>query len=308
MLATEKGGRMDCTTSSEAMAHVGVDEATATVPFGYRTVLLPLDGSTHAERALGPAGWLARRLGAELHVIAADVKRPESQWYRNRLACLVDRQPGITAHRTSDPDVAHAVRSLADELAPTLVCVATHGWASGAAFVGPTFATIAAASTGPVVAVGACARSTVDEAAGRIVAVVDGTSASEAVLPVAADWARGLGIDLSIVTVAEPTPPPIVPGADRLRGYGPEDPDGYIDRLLHRPDLAGLDVDGAVIWDASSPHIGVLTELDQRPATLLALASRIDVGIARVVTGHGEASRIIETSPLPVLLQPLPRP
>jgi hypothetical protein len=70
----------------------------------------------------------------------------------------------------------------------------------------------------------------------------------------------------------------------------------------------GLDVDGTVIWDASGPHLGVLAHLEQRPATLLAPASHVGVGIARVLTGHSEATRIIETSPVPVLLQPVARP
>jgi hypothetical protein len=88
----------------------------------------------------------------------------------------------------------------------------------------------------------------------------------------------------------------------------PRDPDGYISRLLQRPELASVDVDGTVISDPDSPHIGVLTHLEQRPATLLALASRVGAGIVRVATGHSEATRMIETCPLPVLLQPVAWP
>jgi nucleotide-binding universal stress UspA family protein len=301
---------MDHTTSPEPPAQVDViDRAPAmSVPFEYRTVLVPLDGSTRAERALGPAAWLARRLGAELHVVAADITGPEARWYQRHLGSLADGQPGMATHRSNDPDVARAVGLLAEELGPSVVCVATHGWASGAAFVGPTFAAIAAASRGPVIAVGACARATVNDAAGRIVACVDGTRDSEAVLPVAASWARGLGVRLSIVTVAETTPSPTVPAAHRHRAYGPDDPDDYMSQVVERPELSALDVDGTVIWDRVSPHVGILTHLENRPATLLALASHIDTGIARVLTGHSEATRILETSPLPVLLQPVETP
>jgi nucleotide-binding universal stress UspA family protein len=284
------------------------DLRTPPAPLRHRTVLVPLDCSRLAERALGTAGWLARRFDAELHVITADIGRDEAWWYGRYLDALVEHQPDITPHRSDDPDVARAVRAMAAELAPAVVCVATHGRSPGAAVIHSTFAAIARASVAPVIAIGPGTRTVVDEASGRIVACVDGTSASETVLPATADWARRLGLRLSIVTAAEPTPPPIVPSTHRHRAHGPDlDPDGYIGRLMQRPELAGLDVDGTVIWDPISPHAGILDHLDQHPATMLAVTSHARAGIARAVLG-GEAARIIHASPVPVLVHPATRP
>ena len=42
----------------------------------YRAVVVPLDGSELAERALTPGAWLAERFGAELHLLSADWHLP----------------------------------------------------------------------------------------------------------------------------------------------------------------------------------------------------------------------------------------
>ncbi|HEY8527134.1 MAG TPA: universal stress protein [Acidimicrobiales bacterium] len=274
-------------------------------PLDYATVVVPLDGSPAAERALPVARWLARRLDAQLHAVIADVPPTEAEWYRRYADELEGRHPGLTVGRTGDPDVVKIVGDVAARLGPALVCLATHGWSGGGPHVGPTYAALAAASPGPLVAVGEQARPGVDDAAARIVACVDGTAAAEAVLPAAARWARGLGAALSIVTVAQPAGRPLVPGSRQWPAHGPADPDAYLDRLVDRPEVAGLDVDGTVLWSGVRPHVALAEHLRDHPATLVAVAAHPRTGPARLVAGGGEAARIIETSPVPVLVQPV---
>ena len=271
-----------------------------------RTVLVPLDGSPLAERALLTAGWLARHLEAELHVVAADITRSELWWYQRYLDELVEERPEVTAHRSNDPDVARTVHDLAGQLGPTVVCLATHGRARGAGLLGSTFSAIAAAGTSPLVAVGARARPFgPGDVPDRIVACVDGTETSTAILPEAAAWARRLGMSLTVVTVVEPAPRPWVPHAHRQRAFGPQgDPDECVRSLVGRPELAGLDVDGLVLWDPIGPDVALFEHLERRPATLLALTSHARTGVARVVLGS-EAARIVHGSPLPVLVRPI---
>jgi nucleotide-binding universal stress UspA family protein len=284
----------------------GGSRARRSTEVDYRTVLVPLDGSSAAARALPTAGWLARHFDAELHVIAATVARPETWWYERYLGAVVEGHPEVTsARRSDDPDVAAAVDAAASELAPCVVCLTTQGWSRSAAFVGSTFAAIVSAATEPLVAVGPRSRPDVADGARRLVACVDGSPTAELALPIAAGWARRLGLRLSIATVAEPTPPPIAPGGHRHRAFGPDtDPDDYIQRLAQRLDLAGLDVDAEVIWNPTSPHCGLADHLGDHPATLVAVTTHAGTGIARVVLGS-EAARLIYASPVPVLVQPV---
>jgi hypothetical protein len=82
---------------------------------------------------------------------------------------------------------------------------------------------------------------------------VDGTPESELGLPVAAAWADAFGMKLTIVTVAEPCPPPLRIGAPWRRHHGPEeDADEYIRRLGEHWDLAAPGLDATVVYDPIS--------------------------------------------------------
>ena len=297
--------------ATEATQAAGAPE-TGTHPgpevLAYRAVLVPIDGSMLAELALGPAFWLARRFGAEVHAVAVAAP-PEKPWLARYLAALTVRWPELPVRHAQQRDAVAGVREAADALGPALLCMATHGWNRGHPIFGTEFTEVAAHTGRPLVAVGAHARVPPDGDDGRrrIVACVDGTPAAEAVLADAAAWARHRGWRLSLVTVAEPAPASIVPGAHRYRAFGPDDPDAYLAGLRDRPELAGVDVDTAIVWDPLSPRDGLLGHLAERPATLLALATHARRGAARLWRGN-ETAEIIHDSPVPVLVRPLGHP
>jgi nucleotide-binding universal stress UspA family protein len=274
---------------------------------GIRTVMVPLDGSPLAERALAPAAWLAGRLHAELHVVVADVARDERWWFERYLEhCLADH-PGTTAHRTDDQDIARAVRDMAEGVGPSVVCAATHGRGRTAGLTGSTFLSFVRSRSAPVVAVGPSATIPVGKGL-PVVVCVDGTPASEAAVAPAAAWARRLGLHLTVLTVGSIGVHPIGPDVTTGRSaFGPTDPDAYVDAILHRPELAGLSVDFEVLWDLTSPHKAILQRLHRRPASLVAVASHARTGISRLVLGS-EAAGIVHGSPVPVLVHPTLHP
>ena len=143
-------------------------------------------------------------------------------------------------HVEVDTDVAGAVQRRASELDSCLVCLSTHGRGRIAGtLVGSTARDIIERGHHPVVVAGPFvvhpdpAKAAIPPlGVDRLVACVDGTPASERGLPVAAAWAHALGMKLTIVTVAEPSPPPVRIGAPWRRHHGPnEDADEYIRRL-----------------------------------------------------------------------------
>jgi nucleotide-binding universal stress UspA family protein len=140
----------------------------------------------------------------------------------------------------------------------------------------------------------------------RLVACVDGTAASEGGLPVAAAWAHALGMKLTIVTVAEPCPPPVRIGAPWRRHHGPnEDADEYLRHLGARWALEAPGLETSVVYDPISPADGMRDFLAAHPAGLVAVTSRLHDRLPHLVLGSGAAD-IVHVSTAPTLVVPAP--
>ena len=252
----------------------------------YGHVLVPLDGSDLADAALGTALALADRFGADLETIR--VASPE--------------------------DVVSSIAKRAAELAPALLCLSTHGHGRfTGAVVGSVARSLLQSIDEPIVAVGPSA----DRPSAmvptpppplsipRLVACVDGGPASERVLPVAVAWASALGMSLTVLTVADPSPPPVRPDATWRRSHGPnEDADAYVARVALPCRDADIAVDTQVAYDPISPAHGLQTYLDQHPAGLIALTTHARSGLSRAMLG-ASAAAMVRWSTAPALVVPL---
>jgi nucleotide-binding universal stress UspA family protein len=139
----------------------------------------------------------------------------------------------------------------------------------------------------------------------RLVACVDGSEASESVLPDAAAWANALGMRLSIVTVAEPAPPPVRVGAVLTRRLGPDgDVEQYVTDLARRWADEAKDVTGQVAYDPVSVTDGLSTHLREDPAGLVAVTTHARSGLRRLFLG-ASAAAIVATSAVPTLVVPV---
>jgi nucleotide-binding universal stress UspA family protein len=140
---------------------------------------------------------------------------------------------------------------------------------------------------------------------GDLVACVDGGNESEGLLPVAAAWAHRLGTALTIVTVAEPSPPPLRPGASWHRHHGPDaDAEKYMHQLADQWRTDVPTVKTEVAFDPLSAAEGIKSYLATHQAGLLAVTTHARAGFSRVMLGSGAAG-IINASTAPVLVVPL---
>lgn len=137
-----------------------------------------------------------------------------------------------------------------------------------------------------------------------MVACVDGSGASETVLPVALAWCRALDMALTIATVVEDAPPSLQPD-ERPGPYGPSgEPEVYLDRLVAGQQGAGVEESAQLVRDPIGPASGMRTYLDQEPAGLVALATHARSGMQRIHAGAGAAS-IAHASISPCLVIPV---
>jgi nucleotide-binding universal stress UspA family protein len=283
----------------------------------HRTILVPLDGSHLADGALPTARALAARFGATIHTVTVTVSDFELQRIRAEAAHALGTDPDDPRiHVEVDTDFAAAVHRCAAQLESCLICLSTHGRGRIAGIViGSTARDIIERSNQPVVVAGPYVvdPDTESETAIRplgvdhLVVCVDGTPASELGLPVAAAWANALAMKLTLVTVAEPCPPPVRIGAPWRRHHGPnEDADEYVRRLGEQWALAAPGLDTFVVYDPISAAAGMEDYLAAHPTGLVAVTSHLHRRFAHAVFGS-RAADIVRTSTAPALVIPAPR-
>ena len=133
---------------------------------GIETLLVPTDGSGLAQRALPTAGRLAQRLGANIRLYTAHGKDPVTD--------ILEEQERVGAEA---------------------ICMATHGHGRSAALIGSVASEVVSRSGEPVILVGMEADETApwlrhDLTRSGVVACVDESEESAALLPVLMQWSR----------------------------------------------------------------------------------------------------------------------
>jgi hypothetical protein len=138
----------------------------------------------------------------------------------------------------------------------------------------------------------------------KIVACVDGSDTSEQVLPLAAAWARALG--MSLTNLARRRRRASAVGPDWREGsYGSAgDAESYIATLVRKWHAVAPAVDGEVVPDAIGSASGVGAHLDQRLAGLLAVTTHARSGVQRALSGVAAAG-ILHASVVPCLVAPV---
>jgi nucleotide-binding universal stress UspA family protein len=268
-------------------------------------IVVPLDGSPFAERALPVAAWVAGALGADVHLVEVVPPREGEEACEGAIRYLdsVSRRHRATSWDVvQDSDVGEALWEMLAGSPGRVACLATHGRDRSAAVLGSVAASLLARSDRPAVLVGPEGRAVTAEDAPVVVAV-DGTGRDEALVPVALGWAARLGRRLEIVTVAEPAPAGYREGAAR-RARGPAAPEEYVESLVARTGRAGVTVASRVIYDPVSMREGLLRLLD-RAVALVVLGSGRRGSVPRLVLGSHSA-RVVHDAAVPALVVPLP--
>lgn len=262
-------------------------------------VIVPLDGSDHADRALRPAIDVARRLSVPtvllraIHPDDTDVAKAELE---ARVVQHEPPHPEIVIDTMNGP--VGAIATAVDQRQNSMVCMTTHG-RSGISrallgsvaeealrevdvpflLVGPAYE--------PGVGLGSC-----------VIVPVDGSHRSEAVLPLAAEWAANLEVPLWIVTVVDPAE------AERATTEGGDlMENSYVRRLANGLPKGRIETDWEVLHNADPAH-ALSGFFEARSGGLVVMATHGRSGVARLAMGSVTSRVIHEHKGLTLVVRP----
>lgn len=250
-------------------------------------VIVPLDGSEHADRALRPAIEVARRLDASVVLLRA-IHPDDVDVAQQELSARADdhEPPGVELVIDTERGPVGAIATVVADRPNSLVCMTTHG-RSGLtrALLGSVAEEALREVDVPFLLVGP------DYVAGTglgscVIAPVDGSHRSEAILPVALEWSQRLDVPMWVVTVVDPSE------VAKARDAGGDlQEDTYVRRLASALPAGGREVDWEVLHDAD-PATGITGFTEARNGGLVVMATHGRSGLARVALGS-VASRVV---------------
>ncbi len=172
------------------------------------TIVVPLDGSVFAERALRPAYSLAARLeGARVLLMScAPEDRDVIRRHLDDRAALYSAVVDTETRLLDDDQPADAILATITSEPDTTLCMATHGrGAILASVLGSVAKRVVCRSTQPLVLVGpACRTALLPAEQGRLLVCCDGSTFSNSIIPTAATWLARLQLEPWLVEVVPP--------------------------------------------------------------------------------------------------------
>jgi nucleotide-binding universal stress UspA family protein len=284
-----------------------------------RAILVPLDGSELAERALGPARQLAVATGATLLLVQVVPEHDrgaatglsdeieDAQRYlaglASRLRAPVGREAAptiLTQACTGDP--AERIVREAQLWRTDLIAMSTHGRGGiGRLVHGSVAGAVLRASPVPVLLVPARCGAVRGLGGDVILAPVDGSPFAEVALGRAAELARELCAPLVVLHAAHYEPTPVAGLAPTFAMIDELMADGraYVDGLVAQVRRAGVDARGEVV--VGVPAMVILERAERLNAAAVVMATHGRGGLSRLAFGS-VADEVLRHTRRPLLL------
>ena len=281
----------------------------------YQRVLVPLDGSRLAERAVPYAKAIASNTGSELILFTVATVRNEkldrpmkAYLEHNAKALKAERIKVITA--TAYGNAADEIIRFADQNKISLIIISTHGhsgikrWMLGSVALKVLYGTVV-----PVLLVKSKSHKISDVKFKKVLVPLDGSPFSEASIPYVKELAQRAGGEIILLRVGEI---PILP-ADRSPAIKPSweeyrdmlmseiqrQAEEYLEGVKVNLGTRGIKVRTQAILGKAAEII--LQVAQQEDVKLITMTTQGRTGISRWVYGS-VASRIVEESLQPVML------
>jgi nucleotide-binding universal stress UspA family protein len=264
-----------------------------------KTIIVPLDGSEFAERALAPAAALAERTGADVILMTSQMGGVVVEPKRYLTDAAVKAGiPGANVAVITDHFAASGLKIVVADAQDPIVCMSTHGH-SGViqALVGSTAEDAVRLLRVPMLLLGPNVELSLATRLDSVVVCTDGTETSKAIVPEVSEWIGDLRLRAWVVEVLDPE----VRRALEESGVEPAmevaTVHAFAESLLTR-DGAGIN------WDVlHSDHAAraIVDYACQVRASLIAMSTHGRTGLARVALGSVTAL-VVHNAPCPVLV------
>jgi nucleotide-binding universal stress UspA family protein len=271
----------------------------------YKHVVVPLDGSSLAEGALGPATAFARSTGGQLllyRAVEPDRQPASVDAYLAEVAGRLDGVVADTSSSAADPPaegIERALRGLDD----AILCMSSHGRGGiGRSLLGSVAEDVLGRVGDPLLLVGPHCEADRSPVEGPLVVCVDGSKLSEAIVRPAADWAKAFGMTVVFLQVISTN----IEAELQAAGVRPEDvrEGSYVTGLALRLKDLGVDpADWEVLRhrDPSQPASRIVEFVREREAGLVAMSTHGRTGLRRLLIGS-VAMRVVHDASCPVLI------
>lgn len=262
-----------------------------------KTIIVPLDGTEFAERALSPARALARQSDSALVLVMArsgGVVEPES--YLRRVADA----HGIGSARIvayEDRPADKAITTTVETEPDPMVCMTTHArGTAGHMVLGSVAEQVLQRTDVPIVLVGPAVTEHERSDFEELIVCLDGSPTAAAILPTAASVARDLDLAVWLVDVVESQPSvdydTVIEG-DMLESAS-------LQQTARELVGTGLNVN----WDTvhgDDPPSAIVDFAATRRSPLLAMTTHGRTGLARVAAGS-VVMAVVHRASCPVLV------
>jgi len=262
-----------------------------------QTIVVPLDGSPFAERAVPVARTIARRIGARLMLVTTGWGDWESGDRKAYLEAIARQHADVPTEVTliDEHPAALAIEHVVNAATGRLVCMTSHGrggfrWA----LLGSVAEQVVRDTHKPMLLAGGHCRVDWPGEFRHMLVCVDASNVADPIIPVATRWAKALRLDIRVALVIHP-----------LDVQGATHPDETVGAIVQRFVADGLDAAPVIL---RSSHIaGAIADFaGTLPATLIAMNTHARGGIARMTLGS-VAMATVGLADCPVLLAPGPR-
>ncbi len=264
----------------------------------FGTIVVPLDGSDVAARALVPAARLAELFDSKIHVagFATPLVAEDLAGQIRRHAADVDPRRLQTTVAITSRSVVDGIAEIVEGDPGSLVVMSSVGHSHTGRALGSVGEAVLRRLFGPVVLIGPTFTPASFALPGKLTASVDGSEMSESILPVAEAWALAGHLELEIVTVIDPD-------TSRQWTVNADLPNesGAVSRLARRAGQAIGRPVGYEVLHHRDPARAIVRWATDTETSMIALSTHGSGGLSRLVTGS-VAMSVVHRAPCPVLM------
>jgi nucleotide-binding universal stress UspA family protein len=258
-----------------------------------RAVIVPMDFSAGAQRAVAPAGAVARRFDGRVVPVTSSCGWGDKDPAEALALVTAPITDVAEAPRVFDRFAPNAIVELARTTPDAIICMATQGRDGLARLIGSVAEEVLRQVGAPVLLVGPNSEADPTTTTGPIVVCLDGSDISQTILPTATDWIRHTGQSATLLSVVE---------AEDSVGAAHE----ALADAAARIDIPHADRVTQTVLHHGDPASAIITFAERERAPLIAMATHGRTGLSRLTTGSITA-RVTRDALCPILTRRPPQ-